>query len=212
MDAWLFVVDLLRTVIFSLAHVLGGSVGGSILVVSLALRIALLPLTIRWARNAIEHRRRQLELEPEMARLRKRFANDPTRLSEETLALYKKRGHSVLPQGALAGTLIQLPINGALYQAIVGGVRRAAGFLWIRDLARPDVLLATAAAVLAACAAAIAGESSAAARNAAIVSGAITFLLAWRLSAGLGLYWLASNGVGLVQSILLRPATRRVHA
>ena len=47
MNPWLLVVDLFRAVLFSVAHVTGGSLGASILVVSTVLRIALLPITIR---------------------------------------------------------------------------------------------------------------------------------------------------------------------
>jgi YidC/Oxa1 family membrane protein insertase len=33
---------------------------------------------------------------------------------------------------------------------------------------------------------------------------AVTFLIVWKLAAGLGLYWAASGAVGLVQNLLLR--------
>ena len=205
-----FIIDVIRTAIFALSHVLGGSVGSSILVISLVVRIALLPLTIRWARRAQEHARRMRELEPDLAKIRRRHADDPARAMEATLALYKRHGLGMFPEGMLKSMLIQLPINAGLYQAIVGGVRRAGGFLWIRDLTRPDVMLATIAALLAAVAAAVSGTTETAARNAAIVSGVITFLIAWRLSAGLGLYWIASNTIGLVQAVITRPA--KAHA
>ena len=207
-----FIIDLLRSAIFSLSHVLGGSVGSSILVVSLVVRIVLLPLTIRWARRAQEHARRMRELEPELAKIRRRFADDPARMTEATFALYKRHGLGVFPEGMLKSMLIQLPINAGLYRAIVGGVRRAGGFLWIRDLTRPDVILATIAALLAAAAAAVGGTSGTAARNAAIVSGAVTFLIAWRLSGGLGLYWIASNAVGLAQAVMTRAPKEVAHA
>jgi YidC/Oxa1 family membrane protein insertase len=212
MSAWLFFVELLRASIFGLSHLLGGSLGGAILVFSLVVRIALLPLTIRWARRAAEHARRMRELEPELARIRRRFAGDSAGLAEATLALYRRHGLGLMPNGALNSVLVQLPINAGLYQAIVGGVRKAGSFLWIRDLAKPDVLLATMAALLAAGAAAISGTNNTMARNAAIVSGAITFLLAWRLSAGLGLYWVASNAIGVVQAIVTRPSKSVAHA
>lgn len=36
----------------------------------------------------------------------------------------------------------------------------------------------------------------------------MTLAIAWRLSVGLGLYWGASSAVGVVQSVLLRRASR----
>ena len=37
-----------------------------------------------------------------------------------------------------------------------------------------------------------------------VIAGLLTFILAWRLTAGVAVYWVASNAVGLGQAILLR--------
>jgi YidC/Oxa1 family membrane protein insertase len=74
---WTDVVDVLRAIIFGVAHVCNGSVGVAVILVSLAIRLALLPLTLRLARRAREHQRRLNELRPELERLQRRYANDP---------------------------------------------------------------------------------------------------------------------------------------
>ena len=51
---WSSFVDLLRVVLFALAHVCGGSLGGGIVMLSLIVRLALLPLTLRVAMRARE--------------------------------------------------------------------------------------------------------------------------------------------------------------
>ena len=105
--------------------------------------------------------------------------------------------------------LVQIPIGAALYRAFATGLGPRTGFLWMSDLARPDALVAIGAATLAGVAAAAAPEAS---RTAVIVGIVLTGILAWRLSASVGLYWVASNGVSAVQSVLLRRGVSSPHA
>ena len=202
MSIWILLVDLLRALLFAVAHVAGGT-GASILIVSTAIRVALLPVTLRMARLAREHQDAVRRLEPEIARIRRRYAGDPARILEETAALYKKTGVGVMPRGALASMLIQAPIYGAFYQAITTSARKLGGFLWIRDLAAPDLGVAVVASLLAAVAAKIDATTGGSSR-ASVVAAAITLLFAWRLSAGAALYWVASNTVGAGQALILR--------
>lgn len=44
----------------------------------------------------------------------------------------------------------------------------------------------------------------------ALMMGAITIVIAWRLASGVGLYWVGSNVVGVAQSLILRRIVRRV--
>jgi YidC/Oxa1 family membrane protein insertase len=99
--------------------------------------------------------------------------------------------------------LIQLPIGAAIYQTIGSITKRAVRFLWVADLSRPDAIVASIAAGLAG-AAVMAGPSTPSSRVTAGIAAAGTFFLAWRLSAGVGLYWIGSNVVGVVQSLLVR--------
>ena len=46
---WSLFLELLRVVLFAFAHVCGGSLGGGIVILSLVIRLALLPLTLRMA-------------------------------------------------------------------------------------------------------------------------------------------------------------------
>jgi YidC/Oxa1 family membrane protein insertase len=201
---WTPFVDLLGTLLFSLSHVCGGSLGGGIVVLSLIVRLAMLPLTLRLAIRTLEHQAILKRLAPQIEALQKQHARDRVRLAEKLQALYAANGVGVAPKGSLLTALVQLPVGVGLYQAIASGVRRAAGFLWIGDLARPDAIVAGLAAAAAGAAIVAAPDGSPQTRTAAIVSTALTFFLAWRLSARVGLYWLTSNVVGVGQSLLLR--------
>jgi YidC/Oxa1 family membrane protein insertase len=205
---WSLIVGGVRALVFAAAHLCGNSVGSGILAVSVAVRLALLPLTLRTARHARAHQARIEVLKPELERLQRVHGTDRAGLAEATLQLYRRHGIGMLPRGTVVSTLIQLPIGAALYQAFAKGLGPRLGFLWIGDLARPDVVLAGAAASLAGLAAGLGTTSSN--RSAVAVSATITFFIAWRLSASVALYWIASSGVGAVEALLLRRGPKRV--
>jgi len=144
---WAGFVELLRAGIFAAAHVCGGSLGGGILLVSAGVRLALLPLTLRLARNARAQQAKLATLQPEIEALQRRFANDPGRLLRETRALHANHGIRLLTPSGLLGMAIQFPVLGGLFAAVRTGLGAKVRFLWIGDLARPDgalLLIATA--------------------------------------------------------------------
>ena len=202
---WSPFLDLLRAVLFALAHVCGGSLGGGIVVLSLIVRLALLPLTYRLALRAHEYQMALRRLKPQLDALQQRYGTQPLRLAQETRALQAKNGIGMAPKGTFLGALVQMPIGAGVYSTIGSVARRAVRFLWIHDLSRPDALVASLAAGLAGAAVA-AGPSSTGSRASAVLAAGITFVVAWRLSAGVGLYWVASNVVGVAQSLLVRRA------
>ncbi len=208
MSGWPLLVDPTRALLFALAHITGGGLGAAILILSAVVRLALLPLGVRLALEGRRTQERLRALEPELARLRERFAGDPLRLARETQRLRDRHGiRLVTPAGLLHGA-VQLPIVGALLGAI-GGAGRAGRFLWIADLARPDALLAAATAAIASIAVALAPSGSGSSRGTALVMGAVTLFVVWRVAAGVGLYWAASNAVGVAQSLVVRRLVRR---
>ena len=79
------------------------------------------------------------QLQPHLKELQDKFKDDKERLTKETFALYKK--HGVNPVAGCLPALIQLPIFVGLWQALnTSFPLRHAPFLWIRDLAAPDML------------------------------------------------------------------------
>jgi len=202
---WSPFLDLLRAILFALAHVCGGSLGGGIVVLSLIVRLALLPLTYRLALRAHEYQMALRRLKPQVEGLQRRYGAEPLRLAQETRALQARNGIGLAPKGSFLGAMVQMPIGAGLYSTIGSIAKRATRFLWVHDLSRPDALVASVAAGLAGAAVA-AGPSSSGSRVSAVLAAGVTFLVAWRLSAGVGLYWVASNVVGVVQSLLVRRA------
>ena len=217
MFGWDLLVDALRAVLVVLTHAFGGSLGTAIVAVSIVVRLLLLPLTLRVALESRALERRKAKLKPELDRLAKRHADDPVELLRRTRALHEKHGIPALPRGTLALMLVQLPLGGALYQAIRTGLGVGQRFLWLADLGRPDAMVAGIAALLAAGTVAASGPSASANGSSAtwagmVVSGAVTLFIVWRLAAGVGLYWGASSLVGIAQGLLVRRAESRAAA
>ena len=85
----------------------------AIAVLTILIRLLTLPLTIGQQKSA----RKMQELQPEIAKLQKKYGKDKERLSQEQMKLYKEMG--INPMGGCLPMLIQLPIMIGLYQAIM---------------------------------------------------------------------------------------------
>src|SRR5436190_21951901 len=133
--------DLIIALLASLTHSFGGSLGCGIIVLSLGIRVALLPLTLKLARRARRNQEIMLMLQPEIEQLKKRFEKKPERLFQEIRQLYRKHDCSPFDLPTLMGSFIQLPIFGILYSSIRSSLSSSNAFLWIRNLALPDFLL-----------------------------------------------------------------------
>lgn len=99
-----------------LAHLLWGNFGLSIIVFTVLIRLALIPLTIRQTRSM----KKMQELQPRLKALQDKYKNkgpaEKRQLSAETMKLYREAG--VNPIGCLGPLVIQMPIWFALYRAI----------------------------------------------------------------------------------------------
>jgi YidC/Oxa1 family membrane protein insertase len=189
----------------SLSHLLGGSLGWGIIVVSVGIRVALLPLTTRLARRARRNQEIMQRLQPEIERLKKRHEKKPERLFEEMRELYRKHDCNPLDFPTLVAGFIQLPIFGMLYNSIRSSLTSGGAFLWIKSLASPDFLLTLVILSLTGVSAYLAPTASEQMRNTVLaIQVIVTFCLVWKLAAGLGLYWASSGLVGVFQTLWLR--------
>lgn len=199
-------VDIVRAAVFVAAHVLGGSIGAGVVVVSLAVRLALLPLTLRLARRSATQQALLAALRPELARLQERYRRHPAELRRRTQTLFRRSGYRPFDPQALLGGLLQAPVLAGIYGAVRRGLGVGASFLWITDLARPDALLALAVAALTASATFLgvkAGPQPHQAAAQATISGLITLLFFGRASSALLLSWTGSALGNVAQALVL---------
>jgi membrane protein insertase Oxa1/YidC/SpoIIIJ len=84
-------------------------------------------------------------------------------------------------------------------------------FLWVKDLAMPDALLAFGGAVVTAWSSALAPSLSASQRVPAVaVPALLTFFFLSRMAAGMSIYTLVSGLVGVAQAVLVRRRAVRI--
>lgn len=207
-----FALDAVRAAVFAAAHLFGGSIGGGVLVVSLAVRLAFLPLTLRLARRAAQQQALLARLRPELMRLQERYRKQPDELLRRTRALYRRSGYRAIDPQALLGGLIQAPVLAGVYGAVRRGLGAGASFLWIADLARPDAILALTVSGLAAVATYLgvrAGPQPQQAATQATISGLVTLLFFGRASSALLLSWAGSSLGNVGQALLLLRGHRR---
>ena len=105
------------------------SVGIAIIVVTIIVRLILLPPSIRQAKQMQHNQEKMSGLQKEIAKLKKQHKDNKSKQAEETMKLYKQAG--VNPASGCLPLLIQLPILLALYRVFLTGINEDSfGFLY----------------------------------------------------------------------------------
>jgi YidC/Oxa1 family membrane protein insertase len=83
--------------------------------------------------------RKMSALAPKMQELKEKHKDDPTRMNQEVMKLYKE--HGVNPVGGCLPMMIQIPIFFGLFSMLGQAAElRNASFLWVHDLSQPDTV------------------------------------------------------------------------
>jgi YidC/Oxa1 family membrane protein insertase len=207
---WDSAIEAIRAAMFVTAQACNGSLGAGVLVVSLTMRLMLLPLTLRLAARARAHQAAMAALAPELERLRERYAKDPMKYWQEAAELMREHGIRPADPAALVSMAIQAPVLFALFTAVRQGLGNGIRFLWIRDLAKADIALALLVTVLTGIAVATAPAGTQNAQQMQIVLGVAvlgTALFLWTTASTVALSVGAGAAVSLLQNWLLaRPS------
>ena len=80
------------------------------------------------------------KLQPKMVKIKEKYKNDPAKMNQEVMNLYKT--YKVNPLGGCLPMMLQIPVFFALYKVLLMGIelRHAPFMLWINDLSAPDRL------------------------------------------------------------------------
>jgi YidC/Oxa1 family membrane protein insertase len=111
-----------------------GNFGIAILLLTLTIKIVFFPI----ANTSYKSMSRMKKLQPEMERIKTRFADDKVRQQQETMELYKRE--KVNPVSGCLPMLLQIPVFFSLYKVIFVTIemRQAPFYGWIHDLSAPD--------------------------------------------------------------------------
>jgi YidC/Oxa1 family membrane protein insertase len=150
-DIWRGIVAALNWLLQAFFH-FTGSYGIAIILVTLLVKVILVPLTIKQTRSMIAMQR----IQPEIRKLQEKYKDDKEKLSQEMMKFYKE--NKVNPFGGCLPLILQLPVFFALFEVLrkylltppilqlgntftilkaypTGIIAKNASFLWIHSLA-----------------------------------------------------------------------------
>lgn len=121
--------------LLNLLHSWVRSYGLAIILLTACVKGVLWPLQ----NKANKSMRKMSALAPKMQELKEKYKDDPTRMNQEVMKMYKE--HGVNPVGGCLPMMIQIPIFFGLF-SMLGQVAelRNSSFLWVHDLSQPDTL------------------------------------------------------------------------
>ncbi len=200
--------------IFLYHNISFGYLGVAIIELTLLVRLILLPLFHKSAKDQTIMQR----LQPHVRKIQVEHKDDKERQAKELMALYRE--HRVNPFSGFFLLLIQIPIFLVLFQMFTTGISSAEfttkGFVGLIDLAGKSFVLVLIAAVLqffqskmmfAKQSAPVQGgqkDPTASMQKIMMYVGpSLTILILGNLPAALGLYWLVSNAFSLVQQVYI---------
>ncbi|MDE0107743.1 MAG: membrane protein insertase YidC [Bryobacterales bacterium] len=184
--------------------------GWSIVIVTVLINTILFPLKYKSTKSM----RKMQQLQPLVKEINNRYKGvsmrDPrkTKQNEELQALYKK--HNANPMGGCLPILLQMPFFFAFYKLLTVAIEmRQAEWLWVADLSNPETL-AIRVLPLAMVATQFWSQSltptptgdAMQARMMKFMPLVFGFIF-YQFQAGLVLYWLTSNCVGIAQQLVL---------
>jgi YidC/Oxa1 family membrane protein insertase len=187
-----------------------GNYGWAVILVTLIINLALFPFRL----SSLKSARKMQKLQPQIKAINDRYKNigmrDPKKAeqNQEVMALYKKEG--VNPVGGCLPLIVQLPFFYAFYRVLDIAIElRHAPWLWIPDLSSaetlpihllPIILIAT--QFFSQKLTPSAGVDPNQQKMMMFMPLMFGFMF-YSASAGLVLYWLTGNVVGIVQQLII---------
>ncbi|HTW65919.1 MAG TPA: membrane protein insertase YidC [Bryobacteraceae bacterium] len=180
--------------------------GWSIVILTIAINVVLLPLRLK----SMKSQRKMQSLQPRLAAINAKYKGlsirDPRKAeqNQEVMEFYKKEG--VNPMGGCLPMLVQLPLIYAFYKVLAVTIEmRGAHWLWVSDLSQPEQLPIHILPLIMIVSQFIMqkmtpspGMDPSQAKMMMFMPLMFGFLF-YNFSAGLVLYWLTSNLVGIAQ-------------
>jgi YidC/Oxa1 family membrane protein insertase len=146
MELWTQWLDAIHSLLMFLTSDIGLGTGLGIVALTLLLRTVILPISWPIAYRGSIRQKRMLRLQPELARLKLEYGDQPQIYAERMMKLYRDNGMTVMDWRSVLGSFVQMPLFLGMYQTLRAGVN-GARFLWVETLARPDPVFAILAAL-----------------------------------------------------------------
>ena len=180
--------------------------GWSIVLITIVINVVLLPLRLK----SMKSQRKMQSLQPQLAAINAKYKGlsmrDPKKAeqNQEVMAFYKKEG--VNPMGGCLPMVVQLPLIYAFYKVLAVTIEmRGAHWLWISDLSQPEQLPIHILPIIMIGSQFVMQKMTPSPGMDPSQAKMMQFMpllfgvMFYNFSAGLVLYWLTSNLVGIAQ-------------
>ncbi|NLJ86543.1 MAG: membrane protein insertase YidC [Firmicutes bacterium] len=176
---------------------LSGSYGLAIILLTLAIRIILAPLTFSQSKSMEAMK----ALQPEMQELQERYKDKPEEYQRKVMELYQK--HKVNPLGGCLPMLVQLPFLWALF-AVLREFDFGTGFLWLTSLSAPDPLyILPVLSAVTTYLQMVMTSADASQKTMMFIMPAFIGYISINFPAGLVIYWVVSNIFSMAQQYII---------
>ena len=183
--------------------------GISIIILTIIINLALLPLRIASMKSALKMQKLQPQMKAIQEKYKKYPMRDPRRqeMNTEIGALYKQEG--VNPAGGCLPLLIQMPFLFAFYSMLGNAIElRQAPFLWLHDLSSPDkffvmpVLIVVSTYLVQK----MTPNSGMDPKQQQMMTLMMPLMIGWfsfNLPSGLSVYWIVGNIIAIIQQYIM---------
>ncbi|MFA5248453.1 MAG: YidC/Oxa1 family membrane protein insertase [Patescibacteria group bacterium] len=130
----IFYQPILNLLIWLYNVVPGHDIGIAIILLTIIIRAALLPLS----KKAIESQKSLQDLQPKMEELKKKYADNKQELGKATLDLYRE--NKINPFSSCLPILIQLPFLIAVYRVFMAGLKNGSMDLLYSFVQKPETI------------------------------------------------------------------------
>ncbi|HBF74932.1 MAG TPA: OxaA precursor [Lactobacillus sp.] len=205
-----------------LANMLGHSYGWAIIVVTVVVRMVLLPLMVRQLRSSTIQQEKIAAIKPQMTEIQKRqkaatTTEEQNAVGQEMMALYRDNGISMTGGIGCLPLLIQMPIFAGLYAAIQYSPELSSSTFMGIPLGKSSVLLAILSFLVYLLQGYLSmigmpADQKKTMRMTMIASPVMILFFTISTSAGLGLYFFIGGIFACVQTLIInlyRPRIRR---
>lgn len=183
--------------------------GWAIALQTLIITLALLPLRISSMKSSLKMQKVAPQIKAIQEKYKKYKMQDPRRqqMNQEIADLYKKEG--VNPVGGCLPLVIQMPFLIAYYAMLEVAIElRHAPWLWIHDLSSPDPwhllpILIIISTLFVQKMTPAAGMDPTQQKMMNLMMPLFLGVISWNLAAGLCVYWVLSNSIGIVQQAVM---------
>jgi YidC/Oxa1 family membrane protein insertase len=209
-ELWTLWTHTLDAALALLAANFGLSEALTIILLTLMVRLSLLPVSLTSAYRMQRNKEAMERIKPQLEALRQTLQDRPRELAAQTLALYRQHGIVFMDKLSLLNLVSQSIFGIGLFQSLSRTAFQSK-FLWIASLAKPDLWLTVLVTVLMLLGMAL--MPGATHDTSMLLMLALPVLLSViavaALPSALGIYWATSNAVTLLQTLALRALLAR---